>query len=139
VWLPYARISTASASICSSVKPGLRLMIFNNYAFNPISMPNGLLQVSQKHTVLVIPSVNRMNSIRLSAPSQWGLMERTNLSAEACESALLYESGMCLRVPFVAAMASVNAEFRRRIRKRVCLESVRNKKSQRTVDGSIGY
>lgn len=44
VWLPYARISTASLSICSSVRPGLRLMIFRSYAVISLMWPFHVIQ-----------------------------------------------------------------------------------------------
>ena len=45
-------------------------------------------------TVLVIPSVNRTNSIWLPGPSQCGFRVKTSLKADACESAWLYDCGM---------------------------------------------
>jgi hypothetical protein len=51
-------MSTASASICSSVKPGLRLMIFNNYALSPISMPNGSAAPGVSETYSISDSVS---------------------------------------------------------------------------------
>lgn len=71
----------------------------NDFEELPASISDGLIaQVYEKraaegqrgkHTVLVIPSVNRTNSIWLPGPSQCGFKVRTSLNAEACESAWL--------------------------------------------------
>jgi ABC-type enterochelin transport system permease subunit len=90
-------MSTASLSICSSVKPGLRLTILSNYVLSPIStwitisqddlFAKGLWKKDNRsHTVFVIPSVKRTNSILLPGPSHSGLMVSTSLRAEVCES-----------------------------------------------------
>ena len=44
--------------------------------------------------MLVMPSLNRMNSILPSTCSQWGNRDSTSRRADACDSAVLYESGM---------------------------------------------
>lgn len=101
---PYARISTASLSICSSVQPDLRLMIFKSCAVKSVNRAglNGMVawrRVSRKwrerRTVLVMPSVKRTNSILFPGPSQSGLRVRMRRRADACESAEEYERGMC--------------------------------------------
>lgn len=107
---PYARISTASLSIWASVKPSLRLMIFNNYVkeqgcqFHRIwrrgsrGETEGRDEEASRYlrsggwdkegrTVLVMPSVNRTNSILFSGPSQSGKSVRMSRRAVACESA----------------------------------------------------
>lgn len=72
----------------------------NDFEELPASISDGLVahsyEISElqrgnvgKHTVLVIPSVNRTNSIWLPGPSQCGFKVRTSLNAEACESAWL--------------------------------------------------
>ena len=96
VWLPYALMSTASLSICSSVQPDLRLMIFSSYSLL-VQRSQSNLTPCRKHTVLVIPSVNRTNSILFPGPSQSGFRVKTSRRAEVSESALLYERGMYLK------------------------------------------
>lgn len=60
----------------------------------------------ERHTVLVMPSVNRTNSMLLPGPSQSGLRVRISLRADDWESAWLYDRGM-YRNSGVAALVSV--------------------------------
>lgn len=58
-----------------------------NISMNPSATPGDIYEVQL--TVFVMPSVNLMNSISPSPCSHCGLTDKTNRSAEACESALL--------------------------------------------------
>lgn len=96
-------MSTASLSICSSVHSGFRLMILRSYIIKLVQQGSfqdltGLCQSSSmgmlSRTVLVMPSVNRTNSIWFPGPSQCGFRVKTSLKADACESAWLYNCGM---------------------------------------------
>lgn len=63
-------------------------------AVSPHKVPNAYShfqcgKCTIEHTVLVMPSVNRTNSIWLPGPSQSGFRVKASLRAEACESAWL--------------------------------------------------
>lgn len=105
---PYARTRTEFSSMSFSVNPFRFFTAFNSW---------GRLQSQcwdvrdfSRLTVLVMPSLNRMNSTLPSVSSQSGNKVKTSRRAEACESALLCERGN-LRYPALPLVSTLRADI----------------------------